>query len=142
MMQFTNSSAPPPPISSSCDVSQHFDTAVTIRWRSPANCGGRSNCYYQIRINNDSPQRHSPVFRPNNQETFTVANLQPDTTYSISVSVHNGVSDQDPDNARNRECVIVATTLQGSKYDQSKLFLAIQYLREFFWCTMQGSVKL
>ena len=127
-MQFTNSSAPPPPISSICDVSQRFDTAVTIQWITPANCGRRSDCYYQIRINNDSPQRHSPVFRPNNQETFTVANLQPDITYSISVSVHNGVSDQDPDNARNRECVIVTTTLQGSKYDQSKLFLAIQYL--------------
>ena len=105
---------PPPPISN-CDISQQFDTAITIRWRSPANCGGRSDCYYQIKINNDSPKQHSPVFRPNNQETFTVEDLQPDTTYSIKVSIHNGVSGQDPDNAESRECVIVATTLQGSK---------------------------
>ena len=118
-MQFTNSSAPPSSISN-CHINQRFDTAVTIRWRSPANCGGRSDCYYQIKINNDSPKQHSPVFRPNIQETFTVENLQPSTTYSITVSIHNGVSDQDPDNARNRECVIVATTLQGSKYERSK----------------------
>ena len=119
MMKLTNSLAPPPPISN-CDISLQFDTAITIRWRSPANCGGRSDCYYQIKINNDYPKRHSPVFRPNIQETFTVENLQPSTTYSITVSIHNGVSDQDPDNARNRECVIVATTLQGSKYERSK----------------------
>jgi hypothetical protein len=109
-------SAPPPPVSD-CDVSQRFDTAITIRWRTPANCGGRSDCYYKIKINNGPPKRHSPLFRPNNQESFTVENLQPDTTYSITVSIHNGVSDQDPDNARNRECLIVNKTLPGSEYD-------------------------
>ena len=118
-MQFTNSSAPPPPISS-CVVSQHFDTAITIQWITPVNCGRRSDCYYQIKINNGSPEDYSLVFHPNTQETFTVESLQPDTTYSITVSVHNGVSDQDPDSARNRECIIVATTLEGSKYDRSK----------------------
>jgi hypothetical protein len=119
MIQFTNSSAPPPSIGT-CAVSQRFDTAVTIQWITPANCGGRSDCYYQIKINNGSPKQHSPVFRPNTQETITVDNLQPDTTYSVTVSVHNGVSDQDPDNSRNRECLIVATTIQGSEYDCSK----------------------
>ena len=123
--------APPPPISN-CNVGQQFDTAITIQWRSPANCGGRSDCYYQIKINNDSPKRHSSVFRPNTQETFTVENLQPATTYAITVSIHNGVSDQDPDNAENRKCVIVATTIQGSKYGQSKLFLAIQVPKGIF----------
>jgi hypothetical protein len=77
------------------------------------------DCDYQIQINDGSPELLSPrrVFHSNNQETFTIENLQPDTTYSITVSVHNGVSDQDPDNARNRQCSIVATTLQGSEYD-------------------------
>jgi hypothetical protein len=117
MIQFTNhSSAPPPPVSD-CDVNQRFDTAMAIQWTTPANCGGRSDCYYQIKINDGSPEEHSPVFRPNTQETITVDDLQPDTTYAITVSIHNGVSDQDPDNSRNRECLIVATTLQGSEYD-------------------------
>ena len=55
------------------------------------------------------------IFHPNSQENFTVESLQPDTTYSITVSVHNGVSDQDSENVRNRECMIVAKTMQGSK---------------------------
>ena len=100
-----------------CAISQRFDTAITVQWRTPADCGARRDCYYQIKINNGSPKRYSPpVFLPNTEETFTVESLQPDTTYSITVSIHNGVSDQDPDNARNRECLIVATTLQGSEY--------------------------
>ena len=112
-------SAPPPHIPE-CTVSQRFDTAVTIQWTAPANCGGRTDCYYQIKINDDSPKQHSPGFHPNTRETYTIANLQPDTTYSIIVSIHNGVSDQDSDNARFRECTIVAKTIQGSKYNQSK----------------------
>ena len=120
MMRLTNSSAPPPPIVK-CDISQHFETAVTIQWITPVNCGGRRDCYYQIKIDNGSPEDYSPVFHPNAQETFTVENLEPYTTYSIAVSVHNGVSDQDSENARNRECVIVAKTMQGSKYDCSEL---------------------
>ena len=109
-------SAPPPHIPE-CTISQHFDTAVTIQWTTPANCGGRTDCYYQIKINDGSPKRHSPGFRPNTQETYTIDNLQPDTTYSITVSIHNGVSDQDSDNARFRECTIVVKTIQGSMID-------------------------
>ena len=63
--------------------------------------------------------QHSPTFHPNTQQTFTVENLQPDTTYSITVSIHNGISGQDSGNARLRECVITAKTLQGSEYDGS-----------------------
>ena len=112
-------SAPPPRIPE-CTVSQRFDAGVTIQWTTPANCGGRTDCYYQIKINNGSPKQYSPGFRPNTQETYAIDNLQPDTTYSIIVSIHNGVSDQDSDNARFRECTIVTKTLQGSEYDQSK----------------------
>ena len=121
MMTLLFFSAPPPRIPE-CTVSQSFDTAVTIQWTTPANCGGRTDCYYQIEIkfNDGSPKQHSPGFRPNTQETYTIDNLQPDTTYSITVSIHNGVSDQDSDNARFRECTIVNKTLQGSKYNQSK----------------------
>ena len=111
-------SAPPPPINiPECVIRQSFDTGVTIQWRAPAHCGGRSDCYYQIKINDGSPKMHRPGFRPNEEEIYDINNLQPDTTYSITVSIHNGVSDQDPDNARLRQCTIVATTIQGSKYD-------------------------
>ena len=45
----------------------------------------------------------------------TLRNLQSDTTYAITISVHNGVSGQDAENAKLRECTIVATTIRGSK---------------------------
>ena len=109
-------SAPPLPISG-CNISQVFDTGIAIRWMTPAHCGGRNDCYYQINIDDGSPMRHSPVFHPNTQEIFTVENLQQDTTYKITLSVHNGVSDQDPENDGNRECTIVAATVPGSKYN-------------------------
>ena len=113
------SSAPPPPISG-CNVSQQFDTRIDIQWITPPHCGEREDCYYLIKIRNGSPKRHSPSeFRPNSQETFSIRNLQPDTTYQITVSVHNGVSDQDPENVGNRECTIVAATVPGSKYNSS-----------------------
>ena len=47
--------------------------------------------------------------------SYTVENLQPDTTYSITISIHNGVSDQDAENAKLRECSIVVKTIRGSK---------------------------
>ena len=119
-------SAPPPRISS-CVASEHLDTSITIRWTNPAACGGRSDCNFMIRVNDGPPQLYSPAggFRPNRQETYIVGNLQPDTTYSITVSIHNGVSDQDADNARLRECSFVATTIQGSKFAQCAVFIIV-----------------
>ena len=115
------SSAPPPPMSGSgCNVSQQFDTRIDIQWITPADCGGREDCFYLIKTGSGSPKRHSPsAFRPNSQEEFTIRNLQPDTTYQITVSIHNGVSDQDPENVGHRECTFVAATVPGSEYNSS-----------------------
>ena len=63
--------------------------------------------------------RYDPTnFNFNAQETYTLNNLQPDTTYSIIVSVHNGVSGLDAVNANLRACQIVVATIPGSKFDQ------------------------
>ena len=88
-------------------MSESFETALTIQWSTPAHCGGRNDCYYRIKINDGPPMVPA--------DDRTLRNLQPDTTYSITVSVHNGVSEQDAENAKSRECVIVATTIRGSK---------------------------
>ena len=102
-------------------MSREFDTAITIQWTNPAHCGGRSDCYYNIRVNDGPPVQHTPnSFQSNPQETYIVENLQPDTTYSITVSIHNGVSDQDTENTKNRECSIIAGTIQGSKFYQKR----------------------
>lgn len=46
--------------------------------------------------------------------TQTIADLRPDTDYRVEVSVHNGVSDKDPDNAHKRICSI-STTTEGER---------------------------
>ena len=97
-----------------------YDTSVELQWNSPSHCGGRTDCFYQIRLNNGPAERYDPTnFNFNAQTGKVVSNLQQDTTYSITISVHNGVSDhdQDTDDAKFRECSIVATTTQGSKFN-------------------------
>ena len=107
--------APPSPISD-CVANEVYDTSIELQWNSPSHCGGRTDCYYQIRLNNGPAERYDPTnFNFNAQTGKVVSNLQQDTTYSITISVHNGVSDQDTDNTKIRECSIVATTTQGSK---------------------------
>ena len=48
--------------------------------------------------------------------TFTVTELTPFTAYIIRVSVHNGVSDQDPGNANSRVSESLNKTMEGSEY--------------------------
>ena len=111
-------SAPPPPISE-CMASEVYDTSVILQWRSPPHCGGRTDCYYQIRINNGPAIQHDQTrFNFNAQVTYTINNLQQATTYSITVSIHNGVSDQDAANAKLRECSVPLTTIQGTMFDK------------------------
>lgn len=91
------------------------DTEVTVQWKNP-HCGGRKDCYYQIKANNGPPTQYIPSTITPHFSTYTVEDLQPDTTYAITISAHNGVSEQDADNAKLRECSIVMTTITGSKY--------------------------
>ena len=104
-------SAPPAPISE-CLASTIMDTGVTVQWRNP-HCGGRNDCYYLIKVNNGPPIQYIPTTV--HFSAYTVEDLQPDTTYIITISVHNGVSEQDAKNAKLRECSIVVKTIKGSK---------------------------
>ena len=92
-----------------------FDTGASVQWRGPSHCGGRTDCYYQIQVNDRTPFRINEV-NFNSDESYTVNNLEPDTTYSITISIHNGVSNQDTANAKLRQCSLVVTTIQGSEF--------------------------
>ena len=114
-----------------------YDTSVELQWNSPSHCGGRTDCYYQIRINNGPAERYDPTnFNFSAQETYSVNNLQQDTTYCIAISVHNGVSDQDADNEKLRECSIVVKTVQGGKFDYMYNYINIMIM------IMSNSYKL
>ena len=114
-----------PPSSLSCgslQVSTVASNSLTVRWQKPQ-ITGRSDFYYTLKHTNpDDPfgdliVTFPKITTPPNQVQVSqeITGLRPDTEYHIEVSVHNGVSDQDPDNAPDRVCEIRETTSEGSK---------------------------
>ena len=49
--------------------------------------------------------------------TYDVMGLLPVTMYSVWVTTHNGVSDQDPQNDHLRRCEASAETTEGGNYN-------------------------
>ena len=112
----------PPPALFHCgvSVSQTYAHSVRVQWQSPSHCGGRKDCYYEIAVNGQATVRYDPTaFNVDVLESYTINNLQPSTTYLVSVSIHNGVSDQDPDSAKLRQCFIEVKTKEGSKFENN-----------------------
>lgn len=46
-------------------------------------------------------------------------NLKPDTTYTFTITVENGVSDQDTRGKDLRGCKLTTTTIEGSMLNQN-----------------------
>ena len=86
-------------------------------WEDPQ-VVGRSDYYYIIEY---SDPDDASIYHRHNKDNikgnnYTLNNLRADTIYIIRVSVHNGVSDQDPENADDRMVTIRARTTEGRKY--------------------------
>ena len=104
----------PPAMLSECLARNITETEVTIQWINPPHCGGRDDCYYQIKVNDGPPIWYTPTTI--HFSSYTLDRLQPDTRYRVTVSIHNGVSEQDADGAKSRECSVVVNTIGGSKF--------------------------
>ena len=86
-------------------------------WEDPKDVG-RSDYYYIIEY---SDPDDASIYHRHNEDNvkgnnYTLNNLRADTIYIIRVSVHNGVSDQDSENADDRMVTIRAHTTEGRKY--------------------------
>ena len=57
--------------------------------------------------------------------TFTLTSLVPLTQYIIRVTTHNGVSDQDLDNADSRMCEITTVTREGGELHHGQQIIDI-----------------
>ena len=80
-------------------------TSITISWSQASDNGGRPDLYYQIEYFATSDQNNRGViYMPSTTTTYsiTITSLKPYTQYTIRVSAHNGVSDQDPDRSQSR----------------------------------------
>ena len=88
-------------------------TTITITWNQPATTG-RNDFFYRV-FQSDPDQPGSFILtRDNlvNRVSYVFTGLVPFTGYILRVSVHNGVSDLDPDGADGRVSEVTAKTLQ------------------------------
>ena len=112
-------SAPPGPVRS-LRAATVTDTSVTVTWTRPE-VTGRSDFYYTLQYSDpDNAGAFLPVppRRIDNQAltvTVSITGLRPNTPYTIRVTSHNGVSDQDTENAALRRVDIQVRTIEGGK---------------------------
>ena len=94
-------------------------STVTVQWDRPT-ITGRDDFYYRVEYSDPDNVGIFLTSIANLRRTgftvsHTITGLRPATEYVIRVSVHNGVSDQDPDvNSRLQE--IKVTTGETSKF--------------------------
>ena len=112
-------SAPPGPVRD-LRTTEITSTGVTIRWTRPE-VTERPDFYCTLQY---SDPDNVGVFLPANPMRIvnsalsvsrTIAGLQTYTTYTIRVTSHNGVSDQDTENAALRIVTIQVRTQEGGK---------------------------
>ena len=95
-----------------------------MQWEHPLIIG-RDDYYYNIHYSSqDVPgnfTRHNrnPFIKDSSVVQYSVSGLRPLTNYTIRVTVHNGVSDQDPKEEEMRRCEVSGTTGDIRKYSYS-----------------------
>ena len=88
---------------------------MNVTWSAPSETGGRPDLYYVVeyRDPDNAGRRIGTTCKSSTSHTFT--GLRAFTQYCFQVSAHNGVSDQDPDNAALRTEEQCITTPEASK---------------------------
>ena len=111
--------APPDPIPNELRIVSICDTTAVLEWDKP-NDVGRSDFYYDVSRSNPDTEESvivAPFLKDNSTVVrYTVTGLTQKTTYTFSVCVHNGVSEQDSANAKLRVVSKQGTTKQGSMW--------------------------
>ena len=105
--------AAPPSACRNIQAIQWTATQITLRWKKPISIG-RNDFYYRIEYSDgETTGQHSIESRLDYiQEVIT--GLKPDTNYRFTITVNNGVSDQDTRNEKLRSCELTTRTMEGS----------------------------
>ncbi len=99
-------------------VTTTTSTSVTLLWTRPEVTG--NGLYYFI-VYSDPDDTGSFILSNGNYVnsaltvSYTVPNLRPNTPYTIRVTTHNGVTDQDNENEALRRVNLPIRTLEGGK---------------------------
>ena len=96
------------------DSSTH--NKLTVTWNRPSTTG-RTDFYYNIYYSSSEDEGKFTQHNTNHRYvvstlniSYTLTGLDPFTSYTIRVTVHNGVSDQDAAGKVNRQCEVTTTT--------------------------------
>ena len=87
---------------------------VSISWKRPVQVG-RNDFYYIVEYSDCDTVGSDTVVNQHRVVHYTIGGLKYATEYNTTVTVENGVSDQDPKNEYLRRCELRFMTQEGSK---------------------------
>ena len=90
------------------------EQTVSISWSKPDDTG-RDDFYYTVEYSDGKSVGSVPVVSQERVVQYSITGLRPATDYTITVTVENGVSDQDAQNEYLRRCDLKLTTQEGSE---------------------------
>ena len=116
MLSTFNVHTGPPTAARNLNVTHSASTSITIQWDPPIRTG-RPDYYYVIEY---SDPDDASIYHRHNEDgvkgnSYTLDKMRPDTIYIIRVTVHNGVSNQDSENAIDRMVSVKGHTAEGRK---------------------------
>ena len=103
----------PPSSCRNIQAIQRTATQITLRWKKPINVG-RDDFYYEIEYSDGETTGEHALESKMDYILEVITGLKPDTSYKFTVTVNNGVSDQDDRNEKLRSCELVTRTMEGS----------------------------
>lgn len=120
MVVFQSKSPAAPP--SSClniGLVNKTDKQIILHWTRPK-LTGRNDFYYVLSYDNGESKGEHILQSGNDLDRVVevISGLKPATTYTVTVTVHNGVSEQDSNNEHLRRCQLMTTTKEGRKLKQ------------------------
>ena len=86
--------------------------SLTVEWERPQTIG-RDDYYYIFQYTDGESFGSNQVINRSQVVSQLIAGLKPITEYTITVTVVNGVSDQDMENEFKRRCELIVTTTEG-----------------------------
>jgi hypothetical protein len=104
--------AVPPSACRNIQSIQQTATQITLRWSKPMSIG-RSDFYYQVKYSDGETTGQHSVESSLDYTQEVISGLRPDRNYRFTVTVNNGVSDQDARDERLRSCELMARTMEG-----------------------------
>ena len=106
----------PPSACRNIQAVQRTANQITLRWKKPVSIG-RNDFYYQIQYSDATDRETTGEHSLESKMDYiqeVITGLKPDTSYKFTVTVNNGVSDQDYRHDRLRSCELVGKTMEGS----------------------------